>query len=69
MSKAKTASKNAPSNRGSVREYSYKGKKVFPIKYIGLTTQYMSAADEQGNLVYANSGDEDPIAWAEAASE
>ena len=69
MSKAKTASKNAPSNRGAVKEYFYNGKKISPIKYIGLSSQYMAAADEQGNLIYANSNDEDPITWAEAAGE
>ncbi|WP_253300007.1 hypothetical protein [Wolbachia endosymbiont of Chironomus riparius] len=62
--KAKTASKNNPTQRRKAEDRMYHGKKVIPVRFINrdLRMNYMSAQYENGNLVEdTTSGD--PIKW------
>ncbi len=43
MGKAKTASKNDPSNREKAKEVFYNGKKVKPVKFISETSNFIAA--------------------------
>lgn len=51
--KAKTASKNNPTQRKKAEQKVYNGKPVKPVKYVDrdLRMSYMSAEYENGNLV------------------
>lgn len=62
MAKAKTASKNDPSNREKVKEVFYNGKKVKPVKFIGESVSYMAAEFEDGSMVTDSNGD--PLPWS-----
>ena len=60
---AKTASKNNPSARAKAVDILYHGKKVKPVKFIGNGRVYMAVSHEDGNMVYAKAGDEEPLDW------
>lgn len=62
MAKAKTASKNDPTNREKAREIFYNGKKVKPVKFISESSSYMSAEDETGNIITDANGE--PLPWS-----
>jgi hypothetical protein len=63
MSKAKTASKNNPTNRQVAKDIFYNDKKVKPVKYIGLNSTYMAVAFEDGTMPEDNKGN--PIPWSD----
>lgn len=62
--KAKTASKNNPTQRKKAEQKVYNGKPVKPVKYVDrdLRMSYMSAEYENGNLV-ADEITGNPIKW------
>ncbi|MGL9732918.1 MAG: hypothetical protein ACR5KW_02740 [Wolbachia sp.] len=61
--KAKTASKNNPTQRQKAKQKMYKDKPVKPVKYIDrdLCMNYMSAEHGDGSLVQDKNGN--PIKW------
>ncbi|MBV0899167.1 MAG: hypothetical protein KTV77_00055 [Wolbachia endosymbiont of Fragariocoptes setiger] len=62
--KAKTASKNNPTQRKKAEQKVYNGKPVKPVKYVDrdLRMSYMSAEYENGNLA-ADEITGNPIKW------
>jgi uncharacterized protein YpmB len=62
--KAKTASKNNPTQRKKAEQRMYKDKPVKPVRYIDrdLRANYMSAQYENGNLV-EDEASGNPIKW------
>ncbi|HCE59353.1 MAG TPA: hypothetical protein DEQ74_00745 [Wolbachia sp.] len=62
--KAKTASKNNPTQRKKAEQKMYKDKPVKPARYIDrdLRMNYMSAEYENGSLV-EDEASGDPIKW------
>lgn len=62
MSKAKTASKNAPTNREKSKDIFYNGKKIKPVKFVGESITYMAGEYEDGNMVCDSAGN--PLPWS-----
>ncbi|WCR58812.1 MAG: hypothetical protein PG978_000226 [Wolbachia endosymbiont of Ctenocephalides felis wCfeF] len=64
--KAKTASKNNPTQRQKAKQKMYKDKPVKPVRYIDRDSRmnYMSAEYGDGSLVQDESGN--PIKWEAA---
>lgn len=62
--RAKTASKNNPTQRKKAEQRMYKDKPVKPVRYIDRDSRmnYMSAQDDDGNLVEDETTG-DPIKW------
>lgn len=63
MGNAKTASKNNPTSRETMKDITYNGKKVKPVKYhdTELGESYMAAQYEDGQLVVDVEGK--PMTW------
>ena len=61
MGKAKTASKNNPLTREKAIDIFFNGKKVKPVKYIGLKRKYMAVQYEDGSMAMDRSGL--PVEW------
>ena len=61
MGKAKTASKNNPTTREKAAEIFYSGKKVKPVKYIGIERKYMAVQFEDGSMAMGHDGL--PVEW------
>ncbi|WP_395463457.1 hypothetical protein [Wolbachia endosymbiont of Cantharis cryptica] len=62
--KAKTASKNNPTQRKKAKQKEHNGRKVKPVMFIDrdLRKSYVSAQYEDGNLVEDETSG-DPIKW------
>ncbi len=62
MSKAKTASKNNPTSREQAREYTHKGQKIKPVKFISGKSSFLAAEyDGSGDLILGTNGL--PLPW------
>lgn len=65
MSKAKTASKNSPSNRGSKVIYFYKSKEVIPSKFYDFYSrkEYTCIQDKSSGEPVINQETNLPLTW------
>ena len=63
MGKAKTASKNNPTQRQKAADVFFGGKKVVPCEIITENMRFIGAQYEDGNVVKDQTGN--PIFWAQ----
>jgi hypothetical protein len=70
MGKAKTASKNNPTQREKAAEIFFNGKKVKPVRFFDVErgTSYIAIQYDDNSGTMAEDGNGDPLPWSAATN-